>query len=88
MENKELRIKNAVEKYGSAIIPLVQAIIEENEWMQDFIDSDDELTDFIHAIANLVPVYLHNHITGKRVNNLQFNHIANQLCFQYTTKIT
>lgn len=50
--------------------------------------SDDEtLTDFIHALANVMPNHLYGKITGDERTSLEFNHIANHLCFQYSKKI-
>jgi len=46
----------------------------------------DNLTDFMHALANMAPCNLYNKITGSNENQLTFNHIANQLCFQYSKK--
>lgn len=43
-----------------------------------------DLTDFFHALSNIVPSYVYNKYTGSDKNNLEFNHIANQLCFQFS----
>lgn len=47
---------------------------------------NEDLTDFIHVIANHVPTMIFNNLTGEDKNLLQVNHIANQLCFQYMKK--
>lgn len=44
---------------------------------------DGELTEFIFALACVVPAKLFNEITGNDKNYLEFNHLANQLCFQF-----
>ena len=49
--------------------------------LKDFND-EEKLTDFIHALANCVPNQIFGKLTGSEVNNLEFNHIANQLVFQ------
>ena len=46
----------------------------------------DNLTQFFHALANTMPAMLYNRITGSDVNHLEFNHIANQLVFQFSKK--
>lgn len=58
---------------------------EDNE---NFVDLKEiDLTDFIHALANIMPTYVYCKLTGDNsVNNLEFNHIANKLCFQYSQK--
>ncbi len=48
--------------------------------------AEHNLTDFIHALANTTPNNFYNKITGDEKNNLEFNHIANQLVFQYSKK--
>lgn len=48
--------------------------------------TDEDLTDFFHALANVVPTSVFNKITGNKKNHLHFNHIANQLVFQYSKK--
>ena len=51
------------------------------------IEIDDEnMTDFMHALANVAPTMIFNGLTGANKNHLEFNHIANQLCFQYMDK--
>jgi hypothetical protein len=50
-------------------------------------DDDNNATDFIHAMANMVPCKMYGFLTGDMVNNLEFNHIANNLCFQYGKRV-
>ena len=50
------------------------------------LQEGDNLTHFFHALANIMPTHLFNKITGDDKNNLEFNHIANQLLFQYYKK--
>lgn len=47
----------------------------------------DNFTHFMHALANVVPTRFFNKLTRDSKNNLEFNHIANQLCFQYSSKV-
>jgi hypothetical protein len=53
---------------------------------QQELQEGDNLTHFFHALANIMPTHLFNKITGDDKNNLEFNHIANQLVFQYSKK--
>lgn len=50
--------------------------------LKELKKSEDGLTDFFHALANMIPTVLYNRLTGSDVNHLEFNHIANRLCFQ------
>lgn len=43
-------------------------------------------THFTHALANIAPAHIFNQLTGENKSSLEFNHLANQLCFQYSTK--
>ncbi len=53
---------------------------------QKELEEDDNLTHFIHALASVMPAHFFNSITGEDKNHLEFNHTANQLCFQYGTR--
>ena len=61
---------------------------EDSEWQidQEELQEGDNLTHFIHALANIAPAHIYNKITSDDKNHLEFNHIANQLCFQYMNK--
>lgn len=52
----------------------------------DELSKGDNGTDFIHALANIVPTTIYNKFTGSDEENLSFNHIANRLCFQFREK--
>jgi hypothetical protein len=67
-------------------------IMQLDEDSENYIDpkelqEGDNLTHYIHALANLSPSVVYEQITGEKVNGLEFNHIANRLCFQYSNKI-
>lgn len=47
------------------------------------ISEDPNFTDFLHVLANVAPTQIFNKLTGMNMNYLQFNHQANQLCFQF-----
>jgi len=61
---------------------------EESEYYidQEELQEGENLTHFFHALANVMPTHLFNKITGDDKNHLEFNHIANQLVFQYSKK--
>jgi len=59
----------------------------QNDENENYIDMKEvDLTDFFHALANILPTYIFNKYTGEDKNQLEFNHVANLLCFQYSTK--
>ncbi len=71
------------EEYAVKILDKVQ------ELLQDEIEEISEgtnATDFIHALANTVPNIVYNKLTGDDKNNLEFNHFANNLVFQFSKK--
>lgn len=62
---------------------------EDSEWAldQEELMEGDNLTHFMHALTNVAPTQLFNKLTGDSKNHLEFNHVANQLCFQYMKKV-
>lgn len=48
----------------------------------DFFETAD-IAQFLHALANVVPAQLYEKVTGRGGSYLNFNHVANVLCFQY-----
>lgn len=71
--------KEKLVEYAALISEAIQEKLDENE--TDFQSVDWTL--FIHALANLVPGSMYNSLTGDNKNTLEFNHLANKLCFQY-----
>lgn len=74
-------------EYAKKLISQIALIFDEDS--ENHIDTtefedDKNLTDFFHALANVVPTYYFNKITGQEKHNLEFNHMANQLLFQYS----
>ncbi|MDY0102805.1 MAG: hypothetical protein RBS07_07675 [Lentimicrobium sp.] len=52
----------------------------------DELAEGDNAIHFFHAMANAVPTHIFNKITKGSTNFMEFNHIANRLCFQFMTK--
>tara|TARA_R110002167_G_scaffold72854_1_gene204536 strand:+ start:19 stop:285 length:267 start_codon:yes stop_codon:yes gene_type:complete len=52
------------------------------------LNEGENLTHFFHALANIVPTNIYNRITSNEENQLEFNHTANLLCFQYMKEET
>lgn len=47
------------------------------------VTEGDNASLFIHALTTVAPTMLYNRLTSSNVNFLEFNHIANTLCFQF-----
>lgn len=59
------------------------------ELLQDEIDMESEDfdgTQFFHALATACPTILYNKLTGNELEMLEFNHLANRMCFQFASK--
>ena len=52
------------------------------------IESEDfDATQFFHAMANAAPTMMYDRLTDNDVEMLEFNHIANRLCFQFCNSV-
>lgn len=49
------------------------------------LSENNNTTLFIHALANIMPNLVFQKLTGEQTNNLEFNHVANKLCFQFSS---
>jgi len=59
------------------------------ELLQDEINMESEDfdgTQFLHALATAYPTILYNTLTGSELGMLEFNHLANRMCFQFAEK--
>jgi len=79
---------NKSQEYAVQILSALQDMLQ-NEDSEFYVPLEQlqegkNLTDFFHAVSNLVPCSLYNTITNSDKNALEFNHIANQLVFQYS----
>lgn len=86
MKNTEIDLK-----YAMILKAKIAELFDENNESDLHIDvkefeKDDNVTHFIHALANVMPCSIYNKLTGDKKNMLDFNHIANHLCFQYSKK--
>lgn len=73
--------------YAAQISGVISTLFdEEGDYYIDMEDlqEGDNTTHFFHALANMVPTLFFNRLTGEDKNTLEFNHLANQLVFQYS----
>jgi len=82
MSKKEDLSKAA--QYSAIISGAIAEKIEDGELSIEELTEDNNMTHFIHAIANMVPTHFYNNLIGDEKNHLEFNHLANMLCFQYS----
>lgn len=71
-------------RYAAIITTKLAELFEEEGDLHEDEDFTNNLTEFIHALATVAPCHLYNKIIGDNKNHLEFNHLCNQLCFQYT----
>lgn len=77
---------NKAEQYAAKITAHLAEMFEgdcEHKIDLSELGEGNNATDFTHALANIAPNLFINRLTGQRKNLLQFNHMANHLCFQY-----
>ena len=76
--------KSKQEEYTIKILEQLQGLFEEGNAHIDIKELEDNgnAADFFHALANLAPAIVYTKLTQKEVGTLDFNHIANRLCFQ------
>ena len=78
-------------QYKMKILGALNEVFQDED-SENFIGMDDlsegnNATEFIHVLSNIVPNDVYHMITGHNVDNLQFNHISNTLCFQYMAAV-
>lgn len=78
-------------EYAGILLQKIQELFDEENESGLFIDKEElnegnNATHFIHALANMMPTAFYNNLVGDDKNNLEFNHLANQLVFQYSKK--
>lgn len=69
-------------EYTTKLLSKIQEIFEEDEQFRNELEESNNATDFIHALANIVPASVYGNLTNQDISLIDFNHIANKLCFQ------
>ncbi|MFT5450546.1 MAG: hypothetical protein ACI9N9_000023 [Enterobacterales bacterium] len=75
-------------QYTGLILDKLGEIFEENEMLMQELSEGTNATEFIHALANMVPTHFYNELTSNSLQILEFNHLANRLVFQNANSIT
>ena len=74
--------------YAVRIQTVLQLLFEKDseDYVGDNFFQEGDATQFFHALGNVVPTTVFQRLTGINKNCLEFNHLANQLCFQYSER--
>lgn len=73
------------QEYTVKILEQLQQLFEtecENNIDIKELEDNSNAADFFHALANLAPAVVYNKLTKSNAGTLDFNQIANRLCFQ------
>ncbi len=73
------------QEYTVKILEQLQQLFEtecENNIDIKELEDNSNASDFFHALANLAPAVVYNKLTKSNAGTLDFNQIANRLCFQ------
>ncbi|QYJ68911.1 hypothetical protein [Flavobacterium litorale] len=73
------------QEYTVKILGQLQHLFEEaseNHIDIKELEDNNNASDFFHALANLAPAVVYNKLTKNNAGSLDFNQIANRLCFQ------
>ncbi|AXG73961.1 hypothetical protein DVK85_06760 [Flavobacterium arcticum] len=73
------------QEYTVKILEQLQQLFEtecENHIDIKELEDNSNAADFFHALGNLAPAVVYNKLTKNSAGTLDFNQIANRLCFQ------
>lgn len=77
-------MNDKIEFFTSEILALITEKLQEDEDFTEQMQENPE--EFIFAISTSAPAILFHQLTGESKNFLEFNHLANQLCFEFMSK--
>lgn len=77
--------KSKQEEYTLKILGQLQSLFDKDN--ENFIDmqeleDNNNASDFFHSLANLAPTIVYSNLTKVEIGTLDFNQLANKLCFQ------
>ena len=81
-----MKNQSRASQYTAQILEKIGEIVEDEDFIKE-LEEDNNASEFMYALANLVPASVYNGLMAPEpVNVLEFNHIANRLCFQYANR--
>lgn len=69
--------------FSTEILSLIQDKLEDDEDFQREVG--ENFTEFMFALSTVVPNQIYSVTSSEELNHLEFNHLMNNLCFQYMT---
>lgn len=70
---------------GKIIVALEQVLKDEESECYIGLDAiEKNANEFFHALSTMAPNYVYCKLTGENLSSLDFNHLANELCFQFS----
>lgn len=82
----EQKLKNEFE-YAQKLLKHITIIFSEPENPNyidlSTLDNQDKITQFMHAVGNIVPASVFNSVFGEEKDLLAVNQICTQLCFEF-----
>jgi len=74
--------------YSHLIAEGIKQVMLDNNILEELAeDEGNNYKHFLHALATGAPSYIYNSLSNTEVSQLEFNHIANELCFQFVKLI-
>lgn len=78
--------KEKVLEYAVKIMGALAALFDEDS--ENVIDIEElqegkNFTHFMHALATVAPYEIYYEFSNQVMEHIEFNHMANRLCFQY-----
>ena len=70
-----------IAEFAGEIVHKIGALLQDEIALEE-----EDIATFIHALSTVAPTAVFNNITGEQKSHLEFNHIANRLCFQFSIK--
>lgn len=84
-QNKMNNLKKH-DEYAQKLMMQIMAVITDED-CDNYIgieEISENAAEFTHAMMNIAPALVYTKLTGEDKNLLECNHVANQLCFQYS----
>lgn len=88
-KNKKNSQEEKIEMYSLTLANAILKTLREEKlsngklFSDDLLEDDESLSAFFHALSNLAPLAVFNHITEEEFDLLDFNYQANRLIFTF-----
>lgn len=79
------KIKKSIQ-YAINIGSAMTSLIAEDEELQEELQDTENFKALLHAISTIIPNRIYNQFSEGELDNLEYNHLANKLCFEFCIK--